>query len=176
MIDRGYFDDVLDITAQSRSAWQRDAFQKVLRDVYRFVSWDCYLNGNFNRGIYKNYSLRGSNANREEIWAHQYGSTGFVLGKTHFIRGYDMNLHLNCCSGDWCISGYFYYSINDRFERPLDVPLEVFGKPYRLSANWRVPFRICSNTWDNPDADMLYGYDYSLDISRYLGDIERTSP
>ena len=64
-------------------------------------------------------SLRGQKISVNATFRND--SLGFTMGKTTFFWGYEINVYVDCCSKKWSYEGQAFYSINDRFEDPLDI-------------------------------------------------------
>ncbi len=72
----------------------------------------------------------------------------FILGKTTFIRRYDLDVSVDCRTCSFKYDGELRYSIDDRFKDPLDL-LDIIpgeyelpgGRPYVIYGHWKTkPF------------------------------------
>lgn len=70
---------------------------------------------------------------------------GYVLGRTTFYRGYELDIEAICCYCRFNYSGTLFFSIRDRFTDPLGgdrigLPFELpMGTPYSIFADWNQP-------------------------------------
>ncbi len=60
----------------------------------------------------------------------------FAVGKSTFFRATQCSVTVDCSSKSFSYSCSFNYSIRDWFRDPLDLGIEVGGKPYRINAGW----------------------------------------